>query len=67
MKTLKINVPMSEAEALALIALAKKERRHPREQAAYLLVKSLIACGELTLDATPQSLTRPEPQGVRAC
>lgn len=37
MNKVRINVPLTEAEAKRLFELAKVERRHPREQAAYML------------------------------
>jgi hypothetical protein len=43
MNTIRITVPLTRDEAKSLINLAKIERRHPRDQAAYLLGK-LLAC-----------------------
>jgi len=42
MDTIRINVPLTKLEAQTLIALAKSEKRHPREQAAYLIARGLL-------------------------
>jgi len=56
-----ITVPLRDEEKRALIRLASQERRHPREQAAFLLRRELERRGLLQ----PERPETQEPQGVR--
>jgi hypothetical protein len=50
-KMTKINVPLSQPEVDALVAIANREYRHPREQARYMIREALVQ----------QGLLQPEP------
>jgi len=50
----RINVPLARDEAQMILELARKEFRHPREQARLLVCEALRARGLLT-DASAQS------------
>lgn len=41
MDTIRITVPLTIAEAEKLIALAKRQRRKPRDQAAFIIAEKL--------------------------
>ncbi len=43
----RITVVLSDSELAALVHLAQRERRYPRDQAAFLLRQSLLAEGAL--------------------
>jgi hypothetical protein len=58
----KIYVPLFEAERNALIALAQREHRDPRAQAAYLIRQSLEQLGLLQPIGQP---TAPKMEGHR--
>lgn len=58
MDTLRISVPLTKAEALALVEWAKRERRHPREQAAFVLRRVLIKRGLLPSNDTSRDAPR---------
>ncbi len=46
----RITLTLNDSEAVALIKLARRELRYPRDQAVYLLRQSLIAQGALRDD-----------------
>lgn len=52
-KMTRITVVLRDDERRALIALSEKQRRPPREQAAWLIRKQLEALGVLTADDRP--------------
>jgi len=49
----RINVPLSDEEAQAIIKMAEAQYRHPREQARYLLREALIHHGLLNAANAP--------------
>lgn len=52
-KMTRITVVLRDDERRALIALSEKQRRPPREQAAWLIRKQLEALGVLAADDRP--------------
>ena len=60
---MRLSVDLAQDEANALLALARKERRHPREQAALVIIKELERLG--LLQPIPPLKCR-QPQEVRA-
>jgi len=44
-----VRVSLDKQEFEALLALAERERRHPKDQAGVLLRKALIDCGAIKL------------------
>lgn len=57
----RINVPLREAEKQALIDMASRERRDPRDQAALIVVKALEKAGYL-----PLAESKPEAEAAHA-
>jgi hypothetical protein len=56
----RINVPLARDEAQMIIELARKEFRHPREQARLLIYEALCARG-IVDDATKERIHNPPP------
>jgi hypothetical protein len=47
MESIRVNVPLSQAEAQALVVAAQAACRHPREQARFLIREALVDVGLL--------------------
>ncbi len=47
----RISVPLEQSEITALVRLARDERRHPREQAAWLIRDGLQRAGLLPAES----------------
>ena len=54
----RITVRLNEQELQALVALAEKERRHPRDQAAYIIRTALVQYGILKEESEPLTVAR---------
>lgn len=61
----RITVRLNDKELQALVNLAELERRHPREQAAYIIRAALVQCG-LIKDETREQPRAPQPNALAA-
>lgn len=56
-----LNVPLGERLIKPLVRLAEQERRHPRQQAAYLIEQALRQAGMIPAEQRPaRTETMPE-------
>lgn len=52
-----VTVTLRQAERDALVELAERERRDPRNQAALIIVRELVRLGLVTSESTTSPLT----------
>jgi hypothetical protein len=55
-----VNVPLPENAKRALVRLASREMRHPRDQATKMILDALSSCQELSEPAEKSTATRAE-------